>query len=137
MTYHVITVSMNPTARALIASVIVISMTACSAILRNPVPEEIHLDTTVLGRSDLRFWGDSAKLDQGLILISGDSAALQAKFGGIMHTEHNYLAISGGGGRRLRCRPTGRLEYTGHPSAVHHGHRGQYRRADRTVRLPR
>lgn len=88
---------MNPTARALIASVIVISMTACSAILRNPVPEEIHLDTTVLGRSDLRFWGDSAKLDQGLILISGDSAALQAKFGGIMHTEHNYLAISGGG----------------------------------------
>ena len=37
---------------------------ACSSILRNPVPEDIHLQASVLGRQDLRFWGDRQNLQQ-------------------------------------------------------------------------
>lgn len=69
----------------------------CTAILRNPVPEEAHLQTTVLGRDDLRFWGDQQQLQQHPAIEFDDTAALEREFGGIMHTRHDYLAISGGG----------------------------------------
>lgn len=72
-------------------------VSACSSILRNPVPEQYHLETTVLGRDDLRIWGDQ----QGPEVYSLEQLAreegLEERLGGIMHREHNYLAISGGG----------------------------------------
>jgi predicted acylesterase/phospholipase RssA len=69
---------------------------ACSAILRNPVPADVYTQTTVLGRDDLRFWGDRQD-PQDLNINTTDPDALQRQFSGIMHTEHHYLAISGGG----------------------------------------
>ena len=69
----------------------------CSAILRNPVPEDAHLETTVLGHSDLRFWGDRQNLQQHPATEMADTARLEREFAGIMHTRHDYLAISGGG----------------------------------------
>ena len=38
---------------------------ACSGITRNPLPAENYELATVLGRSDLRFWGD--RIDEGLL----------------------------------------------------------------------
>lgn len=81
------------------AAVIIFSLiltSACSGILRIPVavPESVYLETTVLGRNDLRIWGDQKPPD---ILRKKAETELEADFGGIMHQEHNYLAISGGG----------------------------------------
>jgi predicted acylesterase/phospholipase RssA len=74
----------------------VIITSGCSGILRvpAPVPESVHLETTVLGRNDLRIWGDEKP--PGL-LRENIETALEADYDGIMHQEHNYLAISGGG----------------------------------------
>jgi predicted acylesterase/phospholipase RssA len=69
---------------------------ACSAILRNPVPADEHLNTTVLDRHNLRYWGDEYD-PYHLVAMRTDPAALEQAFGGIMHREHHYLAISGGG----------------------------------------
>jgi predicted acylesterase/phospholipase RssA len=72
-------------------------VSACSAILRNPVPASEYSQVSVLGQQDLRFWGDHrGDAGQGAMLPR-DPETLQREFGGIMHTEHNYLAISGGG----------------------------------------
>lgn len=71
-------------------------LSACSAILRNPVPAEEHLDTTVLDQRDLRFWGDEYDPYDRVIARTAPEKREQL-FGGIMHREHNYLAISGGG----------------------------------------
>ena len=70
---------------------------ACSSILRNPVPEDIHLQVSVLGRQDLRFWGDQQDLQQHPAFDPSNATALEDHFGDIMHTEHHYLVISGGG----------------------------------------
>lgn len=69
----------------------------CASIQRSPVPEEAHLDVTVLGRDDLRFWGDLNGQRNDPSTIMSRATELQSEFAGIMHTEHNYLAISGGG----------------------------------------
>ena len=69
----------------------------CSSILRSPVPAEAHLDATVLGRDDLRFWGDLNGQAHDPSTLMARANELQDEFAGIMHTEHNYLAISGGG----------------------------------------
>ena len=83
-------------ARYLLVACLVL-LNGCTAILRNPVPEATHLQTTVLGRDDLRFWGDRQNLQQHPAIAMGDTAMLESKFSGIMHTRHDYLAISGGG----------------------------------------
>ncbi|MCB1689219.1 MAG: patatin-like phospholipase family protein [Halioglobus sp.] len=70
---------------------------ACSAILRNPVPESEYAQVSVLGRQDLRSWGDHRPGERLPGQLPNDPATLKRNFGGIMHTEHNYLAISGGG----------------------------------------
>jgi len=69
----------------------------CSAILRNPVPDEVHLQVSVLDRQDLRFWGDRQALQEHPVFDQPSADTLQRHFGDIMHTEHHYLAISGGG----------------------------------------
>ena len=80
---------------ALFATLVLTS--ACSAILRNPVPEQYHLDATVLDRSDLRFWGDRRNQAPHAIFQRAEEGTLEEYFGGILRREHNYLAISGGG----------------------------------------
>jgi predicted acylesterase/phospholipase RssA len=70
---------------------------ACTSILRNPVPEDIHLQVTVLEQQDLRFWGDQQGQENHRAFEEINPTALEQRFSGIMHTKHNYLAISGGG----------------------------------------
>ena len=80
-------------------SVIVFALlltSACSGILRipAPVPESVHLDTTVLGRNDLRIWGDERPPP---LMRENIKESVDEDYRGITHVEHNYLAISGGG----------------------------------------
>jgi predicted acylesterase/phospholipase RssA len=70
----------------------------CASVVRNPVPEADHLDVTVLANKDIRQWGDGRNL-RVIRLLSQDTAELEEQYGGIMHREHNYLVISGGGPR--------------------------------------
>lgn len=85
-----------PRCRWLFIVLALVVTSACSGILRipAPVPESVHLDTTVLGRSDFRTWGD-----QKPPALVGERFAesLDEEYDGIMHREHDYLAISGGG----------------------------------------
>ncbi len=87
----------RPLARRATLFLLLSLLGACSAILRNPVPEEDHLHVTLLGRDDLRFWGNSRQLNQHRAITTTDLAQREREFGGIMHREHHYLAISGGG----------------------------------------
>lgn len=82
--------------RAAVIVFTVILTSGCSGILRvpAPVPESVHLETTVLGRNDLRIWGDEKPPD---LMRENIETALEEDYAGIMHREHNYLAISGGG----------------------------------------
>jgi hypothetical protein len=65
-------------------------------VVRNPLPEELHQDVTVLGHSDYRQWGDAVHSSE---LFPGvrSMAELKERYAGIMNREHNYLVISGGG----------------------------------------
>lgn len=89
--------SKSTTLRDLILLGCCLLLSACSAILRNPVPADEYVNVTVLGREDLRIWGDQRAGHQQSSLLSKDPEAVQRESSGIMHTEHNYLAISGGG----------------------------------------
>ena len=54
------------------------------------------MDVTVLGNPEVRQWGDGRQVRS---LPIGEQEELEKRFGGVMHTEHNYLVISGGGPR--------------------------------------
>jgi hypothetical protein len=77
-------------------SVCIIGLTACSAILRNPVPDEVYDQVSVLGRQDLRFWAEFAD-PRHQVIKERNPDSLRESFSGIMNTKHHYLAISGGG----------------------------------------
>ena len=64
-------------------------------MVRNPVPEADYMNVTVLDRTDLRRWGDRSDLH--LLQFEKSAEVLEAQYGGIMHREHDYLVISGGG----------------------------------------
>lgn len=83
-----------PSLRACALVVCLSLVGACSVVLRDPVPEDVYLQTSILGREDLRFWRNQNDPTQ---LTSGDSISwsLQQDNSSIMHTQHNYLAISG------------------------------------------
>jgi hypothetical protein len=81
----------------LAVAVVCLSLGACASVVRNPVPEADHLDVTVLGQGDFRRWGDGADV-RSLPVFQGVEQ-LEARYGGIMHREHHYLVISGGGAR--------------------------------------
>ena len=70
-------------------------LSACASVVRNPVPEADYMNVTVLDRTDLRQWGDRTNLRIMPHVLSAED--LEARFGGIMHREHNYLVVSGGG----------------------------------------
>jgi predicted acylesterase/phospholipase RssA len=77
--------------------VIAICMTlgACASVVRNPLPEADHENVTLLGSSDLRQWGDGNERLKMRWLDDRDR--MEERFAGIMHREHHYLVISGGG----------------------------------------
>ena len=77
--------------------VLCLLLAGCASVVRTPVPEADHLSVTVLDNPDVRQWGDGS----GSAPLSAikDQAELEKQFGGVMHTEHNYLVISGGGPR--------------------------------------
>ena len=70
-------------------------LTACASVVRNALPEEDHLDVTVLGETNFRHWGDN----NAVRAFPGveNRSQLEQRYSGIMRTEHNYLVISGGG----------------------------------------
>ena len=70
-------------------------LSACASVVRNPVPEADYLKVTVLDRTDLRQWGDRSKLR--MLPYQQSAEVLEARYAGIMHREHSYLVISGGG----------------------------------------
>ena len=72
-----------------------LTLASCASVVRNPLPEQDHLDVTVLGMKDIRHWGDGVRL-RAFPGIENRSQ-LEQSYGGIMHREHNYLVISGGG----------------------------------------
>jgi hypothetical protein len=78
-----------------LAILLCLLLSACASVVRNPLPEELHRDVTVLGRDDFRFWGDErhVKVFHGATTLE----QVEQEFGGVMHREHNYLVVSGGG----------------------------------------
>ncbi len=79
----------------LTCALISVLLTGCASVVRNPLPEELHQDVTVLERSDFRQWGDAAHSE----VFPGvrSMAELEERYAGIMNREHDYLVISGGG----------------------------------------
>jgi predicted patatin/cPLA2 family phospholipase len=75
-----------------------LALGGCASVVRNPVPEADHQDVTVLGNKDVRQWGDGRDLSV-VPALSMNATELEEQFGGIMHREHDYLVISGGGPR--------------------------------------
>ncbi|MEM1112263.1 MAG: patatin-like phospholipase family protein [Pseudomonadota bacterium] len=73
-------------------------VTACSGVTRNALPADLHTDARVLGRNDLRAWGDVTSLEADTMIVElADQEAFIARASGISDRPHNYLAISGGG----------------------------------------
>lgn len=71
-----------------------LTLAACSSISRNPLPQSEHLNTRILGKDDLRYWGDGGETPIVKLLQSSD---YMERYQGIMHRPHHYLVISGGG----------------------------------------
>jgi predicted acylesterase/phospholipase RssA len=70
---------------------------ACASVVRNPIPEADHMNATVLGDVTIRNWGDGVDLHSKPREVTPQ--VREEQFGGIMHREHNYLVISGGGAK--------------------------------------
>ena len=71
-------------------------LVSCASVVRNPVPEADHLDVTVPGGKEYRQWGDSSVSS---LEVFSKGIDIEERFGGVMHREHTYLVISGGGAR--------------------------------------
>ena len=67
----------------------------CASVVRDPLPAEYADNVNVLGRSDLRVWGDG--VHQRTFANVHNASELEQQYGGIMHRPHDYLVISGGG----------------------------------------
>ena len=83
---------------AISALVILMLLGGCSStILRYPVPEAMHQQATVLGQDNLRHWVDREPPEKWSTAMSMGREEVLQRFPAISQTEHNYLAISGGG----------------------------------------
>jgi hypothetical protein len=80
----------------LILSVLLVSGACGSVPKRNPVPPEFGPTAEIPGIPGARYWGDEAPLlaDQWLNL---PQAEVDALFPALVDSEHDYLALSGGG----------------------------------------
>ena len=89
---------MKPTLQRCLLLLCLLSLAACAGISRNPLPGDIHLKATVLGRDDLRYWGDNSRQEnQGYSLYKQTREQFKARYAGVSGREHHYLAVSGGG----------------------------------------
>jgi predicted acylesterase/phospholipase RssA len=73
-------------------------LAGCGTVqIRNPVPLSIQQEPQVLGRDDLRFWGDDIPphIEEKLRTMTPEQ--IQAHSPALFGRPHNYLAISGGG----------------------------------------
>ena len=62
------------------------------------MPAEGYEKATFLGKTDLRYWGDTSRLENKNYLLSSQTMdAFKEKYAGVSGQEHSYLAISGGG----------------------------------------
>ena len=68
-------------------------LAACAGVSRNALPADQHLQATVLGGTDYRYWGD----DEIRRIDEITEAELEEQYAGFLHKEHTYLALSGGG----------------------------------------
>jgi len=71
---------------------------ACASVVRNPVPEADHLTVNPLGNEDIRQWGDGRN-NRSVFQTVDKPEDVPEQYSGIMHREHKYLVISGGGAR--------------------------------------
>ncbi len=72
-------------------------LVACAELPRNPLPEEGYEEATVLGRADLRYWGDKVPQLPWIEYARSNPDQVVEKYPAVARTEHNYLALSGGG----------------------------------------
>ena len=72
-------------------------ISACSGVVRNPMPGDAVQETTVLGRDDLRFWAGEDFSPTWMDLHQLTAEQIRSSHPAIADTEHTYLAISGGG----------------------------------------
>ena len=85
---------MKPRLLILITALLV---SACSGVVRNPMPGDVFQQATVLGRDDLRFWANENFSPTWLTQSPEQAEEVRRNHPAIANTEHNYLAISGGG----------------------------------------
>ncbi len=83
--------------RLLLNALLVLLISACSGVVRNPMPPDVFQEATVLGRDDLRFWASDHFNPSWLALDTLTAEQIRASHPAIADTEHTYLAISGGG----------------------------------------
>jgi len=87
---------MSRTPKGLAAISCLLFLSACASVVRNPVPEKLHLEATVLGgEQNYRYWGDGPEASRhGLEAWETEGSG---RYDGIMHRAHHYLILSGGG----------------------------------------
>lgn len=74
---------------------ILLFLSGCTSMVRNPMPADNYLQSKVLGKSDLRFWGDEIA---GTPLDKTNRYYRPAsQYEALINKPHNYLIISGGG----------------------------------------
>ncbi|MEN8760751.1 MAG: patatin-like phospholipase family protein, partial [Desulfobacterales bacterium] len=77
---------------------IALLLAGCGTVqIRNPVPLSVQEEPRVLGRTDLRFWGDDIppQIEQRVRTLSHEE--IRTDYPALFGQPHNYLAISGGG----------------------------------------
>jgi len=90
---------MSSLIRSLLVASIVLTLAACSALPRNPVPKELASSAQIPGIPDARFWGDvdDPKIEAAFIR----SIELERQAMGLAAREpmpdSHFLALSGGG----------------------------------------
>jgi hypothetical protein len=81
--------------RNLVALLMLLLAVACTSSTRNALPEADFLLATVLDGAEVRAWGD---IKDNFWLELKSTSQENERLAGIMHQEHDYLLISGGGG---------------------------------------
>jgi Patatin-like phospholipase len=82
-------------ARVTTLAVVAMTLAACSAISRQPVPEGVELDAVVAAPGPIRMWGDVLPKNLAAIRRELDAQRQANNFDPL--GARNYLAVSGGG----------------------------------------
>lgn len=93
-----ITATLSTFSKWLAAAILVGSVFGCAGTPpRNPLPLELTNQAVIPGIPEARFWGDEWPKFSMARFETFSDADFQRYFPAIYDTEHNYLAISGGG----------------------------------------